>query len=65
MTQVVKTTLIEGVGWPEVGKIPPRFRHDYVKRIRTFKPMKPRVRKKKEDRTQEVDNQFFESLNEG
>jgi hypothetical protein len=32
-----KTVLVEGVGWPEVGTIPQRFKHDYVKPVRVFK----------------------------
>ena len=33
----IKTVLIEGVGWPEIGKIPKRFKHAYVKPVRVFK----------------------------
>jgi hypothetical protein len=33
----MKTVLIEGVGWPEQGKLPQRFKHDYVKPVRVFK----------------------------
>ena len=35
----VKTTLIEGVGWPEVGEWPHRFIHA-SKPIRQFPPLK-------------------------
>ena len=34
--QVVKTTLVEGVAWPEVGEWPNRFKHA-SKPIRQFK----------------------------
>ena len=63
MTQIIKTTLIEGVGWPEVGKIPPRFRHDYVKRICTF----PSTRKKpvRNGSSKDLDDKFDEWLNKG
>ena len=38
MTQTIKTTLIAGVGWPEQGKLPERFKHAYVKPVRVILP---------------------------
>lgn len=35
---MIKTVLVEGIGWPEQGKLPQRFKHDYVKPVRVFKP---------------------------
>ena len=33
---VVKTTIIEGIGWPEVGEWSHRFKHAYVKPVRNI-----------------------------
>ena len=44
MTQVIKTTLVEGVGWPVFEGLPQRFKHE-SKPIRTFD--KPRLKKKR------------------
>ena len=35
--RVIKTVLVEGVGWPEQGKLPQRFKHAYVKPVRVIK----------------------------
>ena len=58
MTQVVKTTLIEGVGWPEVGEWPHRFKHDYVKPVRVIRNSGKASHKKRK----ETDVKFEEWL---
>ena len=55
---VVKTTLIEGVGWPEVGEWPHRFKHE-SKPIRIFKPKKKVARNKY---STDLDDKFNEWL---
>ena len=52
---VVKTTLIEGVGWPEVGEWPHRFKHAYVKPIRN-------IGKESHKKRKETDVKFEEWL---
>ena len=37
MSYVPKTVLVAGVGWPEKGEMPQRFKHAYVKPVRVFK----------------------------
>ena len=58
MTGAIKTTLIEGVGWPEVGEWPRRFKHE-SKPIRVFKPKKKVARNKY---STDLDDKFNEWL---
>lgn len=40
----MKTTLIEGVGWPVFEGLPKRFKHDYVKPVRVILPKSQKKR---------------------
>ena len=62
MTQVIKTTLIAGVGWPEKGEEPKKFKHNYVKPIRKFKPLKSKARN---EHSEDLDEKFTAWLNKG
>ena len=55
---VVKTTLIEGVGWPVFEGLPQRFKRE-SKPVRMFKPLKSKVRNKY---SSDLDDKFNEWL---
>ena len=57
--EAIKTVLVEGVGWPEVGELPARFKQDYVKPLRVFKPKKKVARNKY---STDLDDKFNEWL---
>ena len=55
---IIKTTLIAGVGWPEVGEWPRRFKHE-SKPVRIFKPLKTKMRNQ---HAKDLDDKFNEWL---
>ena len=55
---VVKTTLIEGVGWPVFEGLPQRFKPK-SKPVRIFKPLKTKMRNQ---HAQDLDDKFNEWL---
>ena len=51
----IKTTLVAGVAWPEVGELPQRFKHAYVKPVRN-------IGKESHKKRKETDVKFEEWL---